>query len=159
MSSISFLFYCDGGCHGNPGPGGWGFWGHTPSGCLERWGGMRRTTNNQMELTAAIEALRSTPTGSTVEVRTDSRYVVDGVHSWRKGWEARGWKGVKNREIWEELFREVDTRHVTFKWVRGHSGDAGNEKADRLAQAGIALLSTSPQATPRSERLVAGSAA
>jgi ribonuclease HI len=154
MSTTDFLFYCDGGCHGNPGPGGWGLWGELSSGCLEKWGGQRQTTNNQMELTAAIEALRVTPVGARVEIRTDSRYVVDGVHEWRKGWEARGWKGVKNRELWGELLHEVDLRTVTCRWVRGHSGDAGNERADRLAQAGIALLSTSAHPVVRTERLL-----
>lgn len=150
--SEEILFYSDGGCHGNPGPGGWGFWGNLSGECLESWGGQRMTTNNQMELMAAIRALQSTPVGSLVRIKTDSQYVVKGVHEWRAGWIAKAWKGVKNTEIWKLLLTEVDLRQVRFEWVRGHSGDPGNEHADRLAQDGIALLSKGPQNTCEATR-------
>lgn len=146
------LLYCDGGCHGNPGPGGWGVWGHLSQECYEKWGGERLTTNNKMELTAAIRALQMTPIQSVVRIRTDSQYVVKGVHEWRAGWEAKAWKGVKNLELWQALFIEVDARQVIFEWVRGHSGNPGNEHADRLAQAGIELLSTTPHSICEAER-------
>lgn len=134
------LVYCDGACKGNPGPGGWGavvISADAPGAQLAN-GVSAQTTNNKMELTAAIESLKALPRGHTVTVRTDSQYVIKGCTEWRKGWVRNGMKNVKkepvaNADLWQMLWAEVDARSVKFEWVRGHNGDPGNELADALA--------------------------
>ena len=134
--------YTDGACRGNPGPGGWG--------ALLRYRGRERhlqgaeaaTTNNRMELTAAIEALRALTRPSRVHLHTDSQYVKNGITEWMVGWKKRGWKTaarapVKNVDLWQQL-DEACTRHqVSWYWVKGHSGHVDNDKADSLANAAI----------------------
>lgn len=135
--------YTDGACSGNPGPGGWGVL-ITEDGAERRLsGGERATTNNRMELMAAIEALKSFPEGTALTLHTDSQYVKNGVTSWIVSWKRNGWKTasrkpVKNQDLWETLDALSSARAVTWKWVKGHAGHAGNEEADRLARAGLA---------------------
>ena len=134
--------YTDGACRGNPGPGGWGAWLRYGEHERELFGGEEMTTNNRMELTAVIEALAVLERRCAVTVYTDSVYVRDGLSSWIRGWKARGWvtadkRPVKNVDLWQRL-DELNAAHdVTWRWVKGHSGDPGNERADRLANRGI----------------------
>ena len=137
--------YTDGACKGNPGPGGWGvviFKNGQPAD--EIYGGELNTTNNRMELLAVIHGLKSIKEADTDTVRviTDSMYVKNGITSWIKKWMANGWKtaakkDVANKDLWLELQCIVETREVVWNWVRGHSGDAGNERADFLANKGV----------------------
>jgi ribonuclease HI len=137
--------YTDGACRGNPGPGGWGALITTAAGDQELSGAENATTNNRMELTAAIMALREVPAGSTVDLYTDSKYVMDGLNEWRPAWKKRGWKTadkkpVKNQDLWQEL-DEANARHtVRWHWVKGHAGNDGNERVDRLANKAIDIL-------------------
>ncbi|MBX6318399.1 MAG: ribonuclease HI [Pigmentiphaga sp.] len=151
------VIFCDGACRGNPGgPGGWGALIRTPDGTVEIFGGSPDTTNNRMELTAAAEALRWLPQPCDVVVYTDSQYVVNGMNQWRHGWVRKNWKDVKNVELWKTLIAEADRHRATFKWVRGHNGHVGNERADALANEGL----DHAQRTGKSEavvRVVAGS--
>ena len=141
MAKGTLVLYTDGSCAGNPGPGGWAWVLLCPDGSSEEGaGGSLDTTNNGMELTAALEGLRSIPRGPRVRVRTDSQYVVKGITSWLPGWERRGWRTsqgspVANRELWEAL-RDVVKTHsdVSWEWVKGHNGEFWNERADTLAQ-------------------------
>lgn len=134
--------YTDGACSGNPGPGGWAYILRHPATGKEREasGGERETTNNRMELRAVIEGLSALKNPSTVQLYSDSRYVLDGLKSWLPGWKARGWKTagkkpVKNQDLWEHL-DELASRHtVRFHWVRGHSEHPENERCDALAVA------------------------
>ncbi|HLT90470.1 MAG TPA: ribonuclease HI [Woeseiaceae bacterium] len=134
--------YTDGACRGNPGPGGWGAVLVAGDRRKTLYGGERLTTNNRMELTAAIRALAALKGRQRVVLHTDSKYLMDGVRAWLPGWKRRGWKTaagkpVKNQDLWEAL-DELASRHdVTWKWVRGHSGHAGNEEADALANRAI----------------------
>ncbi|KQP30038.1 ribonuclease H [Methylobacterium sp. Leaf104] len=134
------IVYADGGCDPNPGPGGWGVVIEAESGRIERCGGDRATTNNRMELTAAINALRHFPEGAQIEMRCDSQYVIKSVTEWMRGWKAKGWRTatgpVKNVELMQELDALAARRDVRWTWVRGHAGEAGNERADRLAAQG-----------------------
>lgn len=141
---VQHLIYCDGACKGNPGPGGWGavVISSDSTGAQLANGASPQTTNNKMELTAAIESLKAVPRGHTVTVRTDSQYVIKGCTEWRKGWVRNGMKNSKkeavaNGDLWQLLWAEVDTRTVKFEWVRGHNGDPGNELADALAGAPV----------------------
>lgn len=135
----SIVAYTDGGCRGNPGPGGWGFVLIDPHGnAFERAGGLPHTTNNQMELTAAIEALSTIKRASTrVVLHTDSLYVLKSATQWLPGWKARGWRRKEgpllNVPLLQELDRLIAQHDVEWRWVRGHSGDAGNEHVDGLA--------------------------
>jgi ribonuclease HI len=138
-----YEIFTDGACSGNPGPGGWGALINGPDGENELTGGAADTTNNRMELQAAIEALKSLPTGSAVTLTTDSTYVKDGITSWIKNWKARGWKTaakkpVKNVDLWQNLDAECARHQVNWQWVKGHAGHAGNERADELARQGMA---------------------
>ena len=136
------VIYTDGACRGNPGPGGWGavllFGGHEKELC----GGDLATTNNRMELMAAIQALEALKKPCKVELHTDSIYVKSGITEWVHGWKARGWKTaakqpVKNDDLWKRL-DEARTRHdVDWRWVKGHSGHELNERADELARRGM----------------------
>jgi ribonuclease HI len=135
--------YTDGACKGNPGPGGWGAW--LKSGAHERelWGGEAVTTNNRMELIAVIEALTALKQPSRVTLHTDSAYVKDGITTWIHGWKARGWmtadrKPVKNQDLWQRLDALRERHQVDWRWVKGHAGDPGNERADTLANRGCA---------------------
>ena len=134
--------YTDGACRGNPGPGGWGV--VLKSGRHEKTlhGGDPETTNNRMELTAAIEALRALKKPSDVVLYTDSKYVMDGITSWLENWKRRGWKTaskapVKNQDLWQALDDETGRHEIRWVWVKGHSGNDGNELADALANQGI----------------------
>jgi ribonuclease HI len=140
MSEV--VIYADGACRGNPGPGGWGAWLQRGAVETELFGGERLTTNNRMELTAVIEALAALEAGSRVTVYTDSEYVKNGITTWIHGWKARGWrtadkKPVKNIELWQRLDNLNAAHAVQWRWVKGHSGNPGNERADRLANRGV----------------------
>lgn len=125
--------WTDGSCLGNPGPGGWGalltFGEHE----RELSGSEADTTNNRMELMAAIVALETLKRGCTVELWSDSKYVVTGITQWIHGWKKKNWKKVKNRDLWERLDEARAPHHVTWHWVKGHAGDENNERVDRLA--------------------------
>lgn len=145
--------YTDGACSGNPGPGGWGallLWdGHV----RELAGGEAATTSNRMELMAAIQALEALNRRARVELFTDSRYLHDGITRWIHRWMARGWRTadrrpVKNVELWQRLERACDGHEVSWRWVRGHAGDEGNERADALARRGMAEANPAPAAGP-----------
>ncbi len=134
--------YTDGACSGNPGPGGWGVVLRMGNEERELSGGATQTTNQRMELTAAIEALAATPEGAEVVVYSDSYYVVEGMRSWIANWKRRRWKNadgkpVANRDLWEKLDALAAKRHVRWEWVRGHAGHPENERADRLARKAI----------------------
>ena len=148
-NDAEFVAYTDGACRGNPGPGGWGvYFSKLPQNSKiaeEQCGGEAMTTNNKMELTAAAEALKSLASDSQVILYTDSQYVKNGIQSWIKGWKKNGWKTaakkpVKNVELWQILDHECARMQVEWRWVKGHSGDPGNERADQLANKGIDTL-------------------
>nr|WP_218855282.1 ribonuclease HI [Pseudoclavibacter sp. JAI123] len=136
--------YTDGACKGNPGPGGWGVWLKSGDHERELFGGELNTTNNRMELKAVIEGLSALKKPCNVALYLDSQYVRKGITEWIKGWKAKGWKTaskqpVKNAELWKELDSLVeDSGHtIEWRWVKGHSGDVGNERADMLANKGV----------------------
>jgi ribonuclease HI len=136
--------WTDGACSGNPGPGGWGALIHANGDAIELRGGEPATTNNRMELMAAISALEWAPEGSKVILHTDSQYVKDGLTKWILGWKRNGWKTadrkpVKNQDLWQRLDLANQRHKVDWRWVRGHNGDAGNERADALAREGLEL--------------------
>lgn len=142
MSTNIVEIYTDGACRGNPGPGGWGarlrFSGHQK----DLYGSEKETTNNRMELTAVIESLESLTRKCEVKVYTDSKYVMDGLTKWMPNWKKQGWKTsakkpVKNVELWQRLDALVQANNVSWEWVRGHSGEEGNEYADMLANKAI----------------------
>lgn len=134
--------YTDGACSGNPGPGGWGailrYKGHEK----ELSGGVPETTNNRMEMTAVIEALKAMKKSSRIELYTDSQYVKQGVEEWLAGWKAKNWKTagkkpVKNQDLWMEIDALIQKHDISFHWVRGHDGHPENERADALARSAI----------------------
>jgi ribonuclease HI len=134
--------FTDGACSGNPGPGGWGAILRTDGHEKELSGGAAMTTNNRMELTAVIRGLEALKRASTVVIHTDSRYVMDGVTQWLARWKRNGWKTsdkkpVKNEDLWRELDVLCARHQIRWRWVRGHSGHAENERADALARAAI----------------------
>ncbi len=136
------IAYTDGACSGNPGPGGWGVYLRYGEHEKELCGGERETTNQRMELQAAIEALKALKKPCAITIVTDSKYVLNGITDWIHGWKKKGWKNSKkepvaNRELWEALDALNQIHDVDWQWVKGHSGDEGNERADELARAGI----------------------
>jgi ribonuclease HI len=138
------VIYTDGACKGNPGPGGWGVYLRSGAHEKELWGGERETTNNRMELTAVIEALKALKRPCHVQLYLDSEYVRKGITEWIRGWKAKGWKTaarqpVKNADLWLELDALVHggVHQIEWRWVRGHTGDPGNERADALANRGV----------------------
>lgn len=137
------VIHTDGACSGNPGPGGWGAVLEYNGTVKELKGGMAQTTNNQMELTAAIEALNALKRPCAVEIHTDSQYVKNGIQGWLHGWKRNGWKTaakkpVKNVELWQALDAATKRHTITWHWVKGHAGHDLNERADRLANEGMA---------------------
>ena len=136
------VIHTDGACSGNPGPGGWGAVLHAGANEKELWGGELATTNNRMELMAAIQALEALKKPCKVELFTDSQYVQKGIHEWIHSWKRRGWKTadnkpVKNDDLWRRL-DEARSRHdVSWRWVKGHAGHELNERADELARQGL----------------------
>ena len=140
MSKIEI--YTDGACRGNPGPGGWGAWLISGNHKKELFGGELDTTNNRMELMAAIKALDALKSSSIVTLTTDSQYVRKGITEWLAGWKLKGWKNsqkkpVKNADLWKLLDEQNQRHKVDWQWVKGHSGHPGNDKADELANRGI----------------------
>ncbi|MDO8108197.1 ribonuclease HI [Isoptericola sp. b441] len=134
--------WTDGACKGNPGPGGWGVWMRSGDHERELFGGDPSTTNNKMELTAVIRGLAALTRPCEVTLHVDSSYVMNGVQRWMPTWKRNGWrtadkKPVKNVDLWQELDAEVARHRVRWVWVKGHSGDAGNERADALANRGV----------------------
>lgn len=134
--------FTDGACRGNPGPGGWGVLLRYGDHERELYGGEAATTNNRMELRAAIEGLKALREPCEVTLTTDSTYVMKGLTEWLPAWKARGWrtaarKPVKNAELWQALDAEAQRHQVHWEWVKGHSGHEGNERADALANRGI----------------------
>jgi ribonuclease HI len=137
------IIHTDGACRGNPGPGGWGAILQTGKGHEKTlWGGEALTTNNRMELTAAIMALEALTRPCRVDLHTDSKYVMDGIEKWIHGWKTRGWKTadkkpVKNEDLWRRLDAARARHEVRWHWVKGHAGHELNERADGLANRGI----------------------
>jgi ribonuclease HI len=148
--------YTDGACRGNPGPGGWGVWLQSSGKEKELFGGESVTTNNRMELTAAIRGLSALNQRCAVILYTDSEYVKKGITEWIASWKQRDWKTaakkpVKNVDLWHDLDELVTGQDVEWRWVKGHSGDLGNEKADELANRGIDEMLASGQQSFESE--------
>jgi ribonuclease HI len=149
------VIHTDGACSGNPGPGGWGAILESGPHRKELKGGERLTTNNRMELTAAIEALEALKAPSEVDLYTDSNYLRGGITSWIKGWKKNGWrtadrKPVKNAELWERLEKASLPHAIRWHWVKGHVGHDENERADELAREGMAPFLASRRKGSRS---------
>jgi ribonuclease HI len=141
-SNETIDIYTDGACSGNPGPGGWGAILRYNGTEKELFGGELDTTNNRMEMTAVIEALRALKRSVAVRVHTDSQYVQKGITEWIHGWKKRGWKTagkapVKNEDLWRTLDALAAQHRIEWHWVRGHAGHAENERADELARRGV----------------------
>ena len=136
------VIYTDGACSGNPGPGGWGVVMSCQGKEKEMYGFDPVTTNNRMELMAAIQALEALQRPTTVSLHTDSKYLLDGITKWIPNWQRNGWKTaakkpVKNEDLWRRLTEAMRPHDVDWVWVKGHAGDPGNERADALARRGI----------------------
>jgi len=139
------IIYTDGACKGNPGPGGWGVILSYKGIIKELFGGDPDTTNNRMELMAAIQALETLTQPCSVRINTDSKYVLQGITEWMSNWKKRGWKTasrtpVKNEDLWRRLDAAIQRHDIEWTWVKGHSGDKNNDRADELANLGIASL-------------------
>ena len=143
MDSKQYIeIYTDGACSGNPGKGGWGVYIKTEDQEVELNGSMDNTTNNRMELTAVIESLKYLKNKSNINLFTDSKYVMQGIEEWIHKWKENNWKtskkeSVKNKELWLELDALVSMHDINWNWVKGHSGDNGNDRADYLATSAI----------------------
>jgi ribonuclease HI len=140
---MTVIIHTDGACSGNPGPGGWGAVLEFGQARKELSGGEAETTNNRMELMAAISALEALKRRCDVEMYVDSAYVKDGITKWIHGWKRNGWKTadkkpVKNAELWQRLDAAIQKHNISWHWVKGHAGHGGNERADELARAGMA---------------------
>jgi ribonuclease HI len=149
MSEGFVEIYSDGACRGNPGPGGWGVLLRYDGREKELWGGEAATTNNRMELMAAIRALEALKRPSRVKFYTDSLYVMKGISAWIGDWKRRGWrtadkKPVKNEDLWRRLDELAAKHDIEWHWVRGHAGHPENERADQLANRGIPAETNSP---------------
>ena len=143
MSKGKVVIHTDGACSGNPGPGGWGAILDYNGTRKELFGGEPDTTNNRMELKAAIEAINALKRACAVEMHVDSNYVKDGITKWIFGWKKNGWKTadkkpVKNVELWQALDEAIKRHEISWHWVKGHDGNPDNERADELARQGIA---------------------
>ena len=139
------IIYTDGACRGNPGPGGWGVILNYKGKIKELYGAEKHTTNNRMELMAVIQALESLTRPCSVQLNSDSIYVLKGITDWMHNWKKRGWKTaartpVKNEDLWRRLDAAITKHKVEWKWVKGNSGDTGNDRADVLANLGIDSL-------------------
>jgi len=135
--------FTDGACKGNPGPGGWGALLRYGEMEKELFGGEANTTNNRMELMAAIEGLKALKRPCQVILTTDSQYVMKGINEWLAGWKKKGWRNaakqpIKNQDLWQQLDAECQRHQIEWRWVRGHTGHAENERADQLANKGVA---------------------
>ena len=142
QSGQAVVLYTDGACRGNPGPGGWGVLMQYGQKRKELYGGEDQTTNNRMELMAAIAGLEARKRTCQVDIYTDSQYVRKGITEWIHGWKKNGWKtsakkDVKNRDLWQRLDDSIARHRVSRHWVKGHAGHPGNERADALANLGI----------------------
>jgi len=140
--SDAVTLYTDGACRGNPGPGGWGVLMRSGKHEKTLHGGERDTTNNRMELMAAIAGLESLKRRCKVDLYTDSQYVRKGITEWIHGWKRNGWKTaskqpVKNKDLWQRLDEQIGKHEVQWHWVKGHAGNEGNERADALANQGV----------------------
>ena len=140
MSKVEL--FTDGACKGNPGPGGWGVWLRYGQHEKEMFGGELETTNNRMELQAAIEGLKALKRPCEVSLTTDSEYLRKGVLEWMANWQRNGWrtadkKPVKNQDLWQALSEEMARHQIEWHWVKGHQGHPGNERADALANRGV----------------------
>jgi ribonuclease HI len=140
MSNV--IMYTDGACSGNPGPGGWGTVLMSGTHLKELCGGEAETTNNRMEMMAVIVGAEALKRACSIDIHTDSTYVMKGMTEWVEGWKKRGWRTaskqpVKNVDLWQRLEKALDRHDVTWFWVKGHSGVPGNERADELARMGI----------------------
>lgn len=145
LATPDVVIYSDGACRGNPGPGGWGVWMQAGGHEKDLAGAEGQTTNNRMELMAAIAGLEALKRPSQVRLITDSQYVITGITEWLPQWKARGWKtagkkAVKNQDLWQRLDAAASAHQVRWEWVRGHSGVPGNERVDRLANRAIDQL-------------------
>jgi len=143
MKVKTVIIHTDGACSGNPGPGGWGAILDYEGTIKELCGGEVLTTNNRMELQAAIEALNALKRACKVEMHVDSQYVKDGITKWIHGWQKNGWKTadkkpVKNLELWQALAQAIKRHEISWHWVKGHAGHSENERADELARQGMA---------------------
>ena len=145
MTDKRVILYTDGACKGNPGTGGWGVVLEYGEHRKELFGGDVGTTNNRMELMAAIAGLSALKSRCVVDLYTDSVYVKDGITKWLSNWKSNGWrtaskKPVANQDLWEQLDQAVSDHQVNWHWVKGHSGDPGNERADELANQGVSSV-------------------
>ena len=157
MTANIVIAHTDGACSGNPGPGGWGVVLDYNGKRKELFGGEALTTNNRMELMAAIAALESLTRPCAIQMHVDSAYVKDGISKWIHGWKRNGWKTadkkpVKNAELWQRLDKALGAHTVSWHWVKGHAGHDDNERADELARAGMAPFKAGQGSSPRQRR-------